>query len=162
MKNNTTINDIRAELNSRNPKLKKGDTCFLVEVRQGYHWQTREGLRLEEFNGIIACRAVTIQSLGKIQGTATDIDTGSSIYHRIYPELQVMAKTKEDCLAIAETYKQQFLENGKACLAHTIKREHEWVEKYGSKARPEVLQEAQATIEALETYEVGAPVVRFY
>ena len=152
---------IHTDLISNNPKLKKGDTCFLVSIEQGHHWRKNDGLEMDNFNGQIACREVTIKSLGKIQGTAIDTD-GTFMNRQIHVGYQIMVKTKEDCFAIAQTYKANFLENGKKHLANSIESEVKWNSQYAGKARADILAANEQRTEALRNHSFSDAVVFFY
>jgi hypothetical protein len=145
--NHNTYNDLM----SKNPSVKKGDTCYLVSIYQGTGY----------INGEIQCREVTIQSLGKKHGTAIGND-GHFTTHRIYVCSQIIVKTKEECLAIAETYKEEFLENAREVIHETLDRMDNWKKRVGHKASQVVLDKHEKEVEALQNHKFSYANVLFY
>jgi len=142
---------VHDDLISKNPSVKKGDTCFLVSIWQGSG----------HINGDIYCREVTIQSFGKKQGTSIGND-GHFTTHRIYVGSDIIVKTKEECLAIAETYKEEFLEKAREVVHETLDRMDNWKKRVGHKASQVVLDKHEKEVEALQNHKFSYANVVFY
>ena len=168
MMKNTEKQTVQQTLIIESPKVKKGESCYLVGFHQGADIHRRDFetgktvLNLETLDGVFCAQEVTIQSFGKKQGTATRNDNGYFINVRINVETQIIVRTKKEIEALPTRFAKELKEYGEQFKLQVLERSEKWLAQYGEQASAKVLKKHNEEMEAVKNHEIGSAKIRCY
>jgi len=125
-------------------KIKKGDTIVEVGVWSADFGRKRGG------PAVHIGRPMAVESFGKTQGTATSIEDGRFVKHRIYANLAGhFLFLVDDEAGISEALKER-TRDLRARLEAAIRCQVSWLTNHSHKASPGVVGQAKANLAEME------------
>ena len=156
--NVSPIEIYKDEARANNPKLKKGDRAYIISISYG----GRGTGDPERYNGHVLAHEVEIQSYGKKQGTAVDVNNGQYTKTQISVGWDIIRRTWEDVEALVAELTPLMIAEGEESISEDIASCEKWAIDYAVEGSPKGHKLNRESLAKLATAKVTGPVLETY